>query len=78
MQQIFEILLWYILFIIIFISYSVYRIIIMHEALSLFTKKSKLHKTSLIFTKTPLKFSSISLIAEKKYGNYASFIIEIS
>ena len=37
MQQIFEILLNCILFI--FIFYSVYRIIIMHESLSLITKK---------------------------------------
>ena len=36
--------------------------------------KKVLHKNSLNFTKTPLKFSSISLIAEKKYGNYESGI----
>ena len=41
------------------------------------SQKSWLRETSLIFTKTPLKFSSISLIAEKKYGNYVFDIIQI-
>ena len=42
---------------------------IWRKLMSLIEKRYS-RKTSLIFTKTPLKFSSISLIAEKKYGNY--------
>ena len=64
-KKILEILIKCILFI--FISFSVFRIIINEKSQYLI---AWLRKTSLIFTKTPLKFSSISLVAEKKYGNY--------
>ena len=42
----------------------------MHEDLLLITKKLIPQNLPKIFTKTPLKLSSISLTAEKKYGNY--------
>ena len=64
MQRIFEILLYHVFYLYIyFIMFIELLLCMKHVAQS--TKKL-IAQNSLIFTKTPLKFLSISLIAEKK------------